>query len=51
MFERGYVARKSAHSRGSAVDLTIYHVTTGELAAMGGNHDLMDAIMDQRKSG
>ena len=42
MFERGYVARKSGHSRGSTVDLTLYHLDTGELAEMGGDHDLMD---------
>ncbi|MFJ4329699.1 MULTISPECIES: D-Ala-D-Ala dipeptidase VanX [unclassified Streptomyces] len=44
MFDRGYVAARSGHSRGSTVDLTLYHLTTGELAAMGGGHDLMDAI-------
>lgn len=44
MFEKGYVAAKSGHSRGSTVDLTLYHLDTGELAAMGGGHDLMDAI-------
>jgi len=44
MFEQGYVARKSGHSRGSTVDLTIYHLETGELASMGGDHDLMDEI-------
>ncbi|MFJ7217572.1 D-Ala-D-Ala dipeptidase VanX [Amycolatopsis sp. NPDC098790] len=44
MFEKGYVAAKSGHSRGSTVDLTLYHVDTGELAPMGGDHDLMDAI-------
>jgi D-alanyl-D-alanine dipeptidase len=44
MFEKGYVAAKSGHSRGSAVDLTLYHLTTGELAAMGGDHDLMDSL-------
>ena len=42
MFRRGYVAPKSGHSRGSAVDLTLYRLDTGELAAMGGRHDLMD---------
>lgn len=42
MFERGYVALRSGHSRGSTVDLTIYHLDTGELADMGGHHDLMD---------
>ncbi|MFJ5986034.1 D-Ala-D-Ala dipeptidase VanX [Lentzea sp. NPDC092896] len=44
MFEKGYVARRSGHSRGSTVDLTLYHLTTGELAPMGGDHDLMDPI-------
>ncbi|GAB4004414.1 D-Ala-D-Ala dipeptidase VanX [Glycomyces albus] len=44
MLERGYVAAKSGHSRGSTVDLTLYHLDTGELAAMGGDHDLMDPI-------
>ncbi|GAA0582988.1 D-Ala-D-Ala dipeptidase VanX [Kribbella sandramycini] len=44
MFEQGYVAAKSGHSRGSTVDLTLYHLDTGERAAMGGDHDLMDAI-------
>jgi D-alanyl-D-alanine dipeptidase len=39
----GYVAAASGHSRGSAADLTLYHLATGELAAMGGHHDLMDA--------
>lgn len=44
MFEKGYVARKSGHSRGSTVDLTLYHLNTGQLADMGGGHDLMDPI-------
>jgi zinc D-Ala-D-Ala dipeptidase len=44
MFEKGYVAAKSGHSRGSTVDLTLYHLATGELAPMGGDHDLMDLI-------
>lgn len=44
MFELGYVATRSGHSRGSTVDLTIYELATGELAAMGGGHDLMDAV-------
>jgi D-alanyl-D-alanine dipeptidase len=42
MFAHGYVARRSAHSRGGAVDLTLYHLDTGGLVAMGGRHDLMD---------
>jgi D-alanyl-D-alanine dipeptidase len=44
MFEKGYVAVRSGHSRGSAVDLTLYHLATGELAPMGSDHDLMDSI-------
>ncbi|QNE20805.1 D-Ala-D-Ala dipeptidase VanX [Kribbella qitaiheensis] len=44
MFGKGYVSAKSGHSRGSTVDLTLYHLTTGELAPMGGDHDLMDPI-------
>jgi D-alanyl-D-alanine dipeptidase len=44
MFENGYVAAKSGHSRGSTVDLTLYHLESGDLAAMGGDHDLMDSI-------
>jgi D-alanyl-D-alanine dipeptidase len=44
MVARGYVAPKSGHSRGSTVDLTLYHLDSGELAAMGGGHDLMDPI-------
>src|SRR5215213_2755998 len=44
MFERGYVAAKSGHTRGSTVDLTLYHLATDELAPMGGDHDLMDPI-------
>jgi zinc D-Ala-D-Ala dipeptidase len=44
MFEQGYVASRSGHSRGSTVDLTLYHLATGELAEMGGDHDLMDPV-------
>ncbi len=44
MFEQGFVAARSGHSRGSTVDLTLYRVATGELAPMGGDHDLMDPI-------
>ncbi len=44
MFSRGYVAARSSHSRGSAIDLTLYHLASGELAPMGGHHDLMDTV-------
>jgi D-alanyl-D-alanine dipeptidase len=42
MVAHGYIAPRSGHSRGSAVDLTLYRLDTGELAPMGGRHDLMD---------
>jgi D-alanyl-D-alanine dipeptidase len=51
MFERGYVAARSGHSRGSTVDLTLYHLATDELAAMGGDHDLMDPISHHGAAG
>lgn len=44
MIERGYVAKRSGHSRGSSVDLTLFHLEGGEMAAMGGDHDLMDPV-------
>ncbi|GAB3892159.1 D-Ala-D-Ala dipeptidase VanX [Kibdelosporangium lantanae] len=44
MFTKGYVATRSGHSRGSTVDVTLFHLDSGELAAMGGDHDLMDVI-------
>ncbi|MCW2931555.1 MAG: D-Ala-D-Ala dipeptidase VanX [Actinomycetia bacterium] len=51
MFEQGYVAAKSGHSRGGTVDLTLYELATGDLAPMGGHHDLMDAISHHRAPG
>jgi D-alanyl-D-alanine dipeptidase len=51
MFERGYVAARSGHTRGSTVDLTLYHLATGELAAMGGGHDLMDPVSHHGAAG
>jgi D-alanyl-D-alanine dipeptidase len=51
MFEQGYVAVKSGHSRGSTVDLTLYDLATGELAPMGGHHDLMDPISHHDATG
>jgi zinc D-Ala-D-Ala dipeptidase len=51
VFERGYVAVKSGHSRGATVDLTLYDLATGELAPMGGHHDLMDLVSHHRAMG
>lgn len=51
LFEQGYVAAASGHSRGSAVDLTLFHLDSGELAAMGGGHDLMDPVSSHGAQG
>jgi D-alanyl-D-alanine dipeptidase len=42
MLTKGYVASQSSHSRGSAIDLTLYHLDTGALVSMGGGFDFMD---------
>jgi D-alanyl-D-alanine dipeptidase len=42
LFELGYVHARSGHSRGSAIDLTLYRLDSGRLVPMGGHHDLMD---------
>ncbi len=44
MIEEGYVAKKSAHSRGGAVDLTLYRLNDFELLDMGGSFDFMDSL-------
>ena len=51
MFEKGYVATKSGHSRGSTVDLTMFSLTSGELLDMGGDHDLMDEVSHHGAAG
>jgi zinc D-Ala-D-Ala dipeptidase len=38
----GYVAPKSGHSRGSAIDLTLCDMKKGRMVDMGGGFDLMD---------
>lgn len=38
----GYVAAKSGHSRGSAIDLALCDPGTGRMPDMGGDFDLMD---------
>lgn len=48
LLTNGYVSARSAHTRGSAVDLTLYDLTNGEPAPMGGRHDLMDPISSHR---
>lgn len=38
----GYVARRSGHSRGSTIDLTLFDLSDGRALDMGGAFDLMD---------
>lgn len=44
IFRRGFVARKSSHSRGSTFDLTIVHASTGKEVDMGGTFDYFGNI-------
>jgi D-alanyl-D-alanine dipeptidase len=40
----GYIAELSGHSRGGAVDLTLFRLCDMALLPMGGGFDLMDPI-------
>ena len=44
LFELGYIASKSGHSRGSTVDLTIVHVENCKEVDMGGPYDFFGEI-------
>ena len=39
LFDKGFIARRSGHSRGSTVDLTLLDEKTGKLLDMGGPFD------------
>ena len=39
LFEKGYIAAKSGHSRGSTLDLTLFDMATGKELDMGGTFD------------
>ena len=40
LFEKGYIAKKSSHSRGSTVDLTLLEMASGKELDMGSPFDL-----------
>ena len=40
LFEKGYIAKKSSHSRGSTVDVTLLNMATGKEVDMGSPFDL-----------
>ena len=42
LFELGYIAKKSGHSRGSTVNLTIVSLKTKHILNMGSSYDLFD---------
>lgn len=44
LFERGYIASRSGHSRGSTVDLTLVHVSNCEEVDMGSTYDFFGEI-------
>ncbi len=44
LFSEGYIAKKSSHSRGSAVDLTLVDMKTGKEVDMGGPFDLFSEV-------
>ena len=44
IFEKGYVASKSSHSRGSTVDLTLLDMATGRDVDMGSPFDLFSEV-------
>ena len=44
LFELGYIAEKSGHSRGSTVDLTLVDIATGEELDMGSGFDFFGEI-------
>ena len=44
LFAKGYIAKQSSHSRGSAIDLTLLDMKTGKELDMGSPFDLFDEI-------
>ena len=44
LFSRGYIAKQSSHSRGSAVDLTLLDMRTGKELDMGSPFDLFSEL-------
>ena len=44
LFQKGYIAKQSSHSRGSAVDLTLLDMKTGKEVDMGSPFDLFSEV-------
>ena len=43
-FSKGYLIKRSSHSKGSAIDVTLVSMKTGEPLDMGGPYDFFDEI-------
>lgn len=44
LFVKGYLSSRSAHARGSTIDLTLFDMRTEREVDMGGPYDLLDTI-------
>ncbi|MBQ1536045.1 MAG: M15 family metallopeptidase [Ruminococcus sp.] len=44
LFIKGYIAARSSHSRGSAIDLTLFNMHTGKEVDMGSPFDLFSPV-------
>ena len=44
LFERGYISKRSSHSRGSALDLTLFDMKAGKEVDMGSPFDLFSEV-------
>ena len=44
LFEQGYIATQSSHSRGSAIDLTLLDMAAGKEVDMGSSFDLFSEV-------
>lgn len=51
ILENRFISRRSAHSYGLAVDVTLIQLETGQELDMGGRHDLLDASSATRYAG
>ncbi|MDR2420648.1 MAG: M15 family metallopeptidase [Oscillospiraceae bacterium] len=51
LFSRGFIAERSAHSRGCAVDVTLIYMHSGECLDMGCEFDYFDRISSHGANG
>lgn len=51
LFEKGYIASRSSHSRGSTIDLTLLDMNTGKEVDMGSPFDYFSEISHPDYSG